>query len=80
MLFKVNTLFLGAQAVAIPGEIAGYWEAHQKFGKLPWSHLFQPTIKLAEYGYRTPKALAIAIESNKDTISNRTFNLWYVFK
>lgn len=36
--------------MATPGEIAGLWEAHQKFGKLKWSRLIQPAIELAEKG------------------------------
>nr|CAB3248949.1 gamma-glutamyltranspeptidase 1 [Phallusia mammillata] len=70
----------GAMAVAVPGEIAGYWEAHQKYGKLPWVDLFQPSIDLAEFGYETPKALAIAIEQQKDVIQNRTYNLWPIYE
>lgn len=34
----------------MPGELSGYWEAHQKYGKLPWFELFEPTISLCETG------------------------------
>lgn len=37
----------GGIAVAVPGEIKGYWELHQKYGKLKWSELFKPIIALA---------------------------------
>ncbi|XP_066589149.1 scoloptoxin SSD14-like [Prorops nasuta] len=41
----------GPHSIAIPGELAGYWAAHQRFGNLNWRELFQPTIKLCEKGY-----------------------------
>lgn len=42
----------GGSAVAVPGIPAGLFEMHKKFGKLPWSKLFQGAIKLAQKGFR----------------------------
>ncbi|XP_044019441.1 glutathione hydrolase 1 proenzyme-like [Aphidius gifuensis] len=39
---------IGSLAIGVPGEVAGYWEAHQKFGKLAWFDLFEPNIQLCE--------------------------------
>ncbi|CAN5231545.1 gamma-glutamyltransferase [soil metagenome] len=50
-----NSSVWGAQAVAVPGTVAGLWEAHQRFGKLPWSRLVAPAIALARDGYYPAK-------------------------
>ncbi|XP_039271689.2 glutathione hydrolase 1 proenzyme-like [Styela clava] len=42
----------GRSSIAVPGEIHGFWEIHQRFGILPWSALFKPAIELAEKGFR----------------------------
>ncbi|XP_032684542.1 scoloptoxin SSD14-like isoform X2 [Odontomachus brunneus] len=40
----------GGLAVAVPGELMGYWEAHQKYGNLNWAELFDPAIELCLKG------------------------------
>ena len=46
-----NMSTLGAYAVGVPGTIAGIFEAHKKFGKLPIKDIFQPVIDLAANGF-----------------------------
>ncbi|XP_011144362.1 glutathione hydrolase 1 proenzyme isoform X2 [Harpegnathos saltator] len=48
----------GGLAVAVPGEVMGYWEAHQKYGRLKWSELFEPAIELCKKGSRVNDYLA----------------------
>lgn len=52
-----DSLF-GAKASGIPGTVAGMWEAHQKYGKLPWARLVQPSVTLAKDGFHVPPKLA----------------------
>lgn len=48
----------GGLAVAVPGELKGYWEAYKKFGgKVPWRDLVQPTIDLCKNGILVTKYL-----------------------
>ena len=51
---------MGPLGVSTPGAVMGWWDLHQKFGKLPWSQLFQPAIGYAEKGH--PVAQVIAAE------------------
>ncbi|WEK40055.1 MAG: gamma-glutamyltransferase [Candidatus Brevundimonas colombiensis] len=37
--------------VAVPGTVMGMWEAHRRFGSMPWAELMAPAIALAEDGY-----------------------------
>lgn len=36
--------------MGVPGELAGLWEAHNKFGKVAWADLIRPVRTLAENG------------------------------
>lgn len=40
----------GAVSVTVPGAVQGWWDLHQRYGKLPWKALFQPAIALATEG------------------------------
>lgn len=57
-------------SIAVPGEIKGYWLAHQKFGRLPWKELFIPAIKMAELGFAVPESLARVLHENERFIHN----------
>lgn len=41
----------GPSAAGVPGTVAGMWEMHRRFGKLPWADLVEPAEKLASKGY-----------------------------
>lgn len=43
---------LGVFASGVPGTVDGMWEAHKKYGRLPWGELVTPAIELANKGYQ----------------------------
>ncbi len=42
----------GIFASGVPGTVDGMWEAHKKYGVLPWGELVNPAIELANKGYQ----------------------------
>ena len=57
---------IGARAVGVPGTVAGFWAAHQRFGKLPWKDVVAPAIELARAGFIPGRALADDIKAHFD--------------
>ena len=55
----------GGLASGIPGEIAGFWEAHKKAGRLPWKRLFKPSIELCRDGIPVSKVLAFILSTQE---------------
>jgi gamma-glutamyltranspeptidase / glutathione hydrolase len=47
----------GIDSVTVPGAVDGWTKLHDRFGKLPWSDLFQPAIFYASHGYAVPEAI-----------------------
>lgn len=52
----------GATATAVPGAIAGMFEAHKRFGKLPVEEILKPAITLAETGVVVTKKQETALK------------------
>jgi len=63
---------IGGQAAAVPGTVAGFWEAHRRFGSLPWRDLVAPAIVLARDGFRPAPALVGFIRDTYDWFGDRT--------
>ncbi|KAK3589113.1 hypothetical protein CHS0354_017077 [Potamilus streckersoni] len=62
----------GGMSIGIPGEIKGLYEAWKLGGKLPWSDLFQPAIKLCKEGFKVGRSLASAINATVRFYNNYT--------
>ncbi len=60
----------GPRAAGIPGVVAGFAYAHQKWGSLPWEELVAPAIELAEKGWALDRHhaedLAYAVKRMKE--------------
>ncbi|HEY9799796.1 MAG TPA: gamma-glutamyltransferase [Leptolyngbyaceae cyanobacterium] len=48
---RPNASVNGHLAVATPGTIAGIYEVHRRYGKLPWREVVKPAIALAQDGF-----------------------------
>ena len=59
---------LGAMAVGIPGNIAGIYASHEKYGKLPMSEIIDPVIALAKRGVVVTEKQQERLEKYHDLI------------
>ena len=55
---------VGASAVAVPGNLAGWCSLHGRFGRLPFADVVEPAIRLAARGFGVTDYLAGAITEN----------------
>ncbi|MFN7987110.1 MAG: gamma-glutamyltransferase [Thermoanaerobaculia bacterium] len=58
-----------ALAVAVPGSVRGYAEAHRRLGKLPWEKVVAPAVRLARDGFPVPEGLARELRQERELLS-----------
>lgn len=73
-----NSTLIGGQAAGVPGTVAGFWKAHQRYGSLPWADLVAPAIKLAAEGFMPADVLVDDIHGMHDWFGETTnFNNYF---
>lgn len=70
----------GGKSVGVPGNLRMMALAHKRLGKLPWSTLFQPAIRLARDGFRMTPRLFNALDKYRATgaLSAEARTLFYL--
>ena len=63
---------IGHLAVGVPGSVAGFWEAHKRYGTLPWSQLVAPAIRMAEEGFEVPEHLGDRVPNRVEKYAGKT--------
>ncbi|MDG6773979.1 gamma-glutamyltransferase [Thiomicrorhabdus sp. ZW0627] len=63
---------VGYQASGVPGTVMGLWQAHQRFGSLPWKTLLQPAIDYAEKGFSVSEHLQGTAEWFRNWIADKS--------
>ncbi|XP_052899780.1 glutathione hydrolase 1 proenzyme-like [Anopheles moucheti] len=69
-LHDPSTTNEGPLSVAVPGELKGYWEAHQRFGHLPWSEVLRPTQELCRQGIPISKHMQDSLSFNSKALAD----------
>lgn len=59
---------IGGLSVGTPGTVKLLYETHQKYGKLAWSDVVQPAIKLAEDGFKVSPRLHALITRSAESL------------
>ena len=63
---------IGAGAAGVPGTVAGLWQLHRKFGRLPWSRTLAPALRLAHEGFKVDAQLTRDRDARLAELRGRT--------
>ena len=58
---------VGHLAAGVPGTVMGLWDAHQRYGSLPWTELLEPAVQLAE-GFLVGERLARSLTEQRASL------------
>ena len=73
MMLVILHSLIGGLAIGVPGQLKGMYEAHQRFGRLPWSDVVEPSIQLAIDGFIITPAIADAIEAVQNDLKTGNY-------
>jgi gamma-glutamyltranspeptidase/glutathione hydrolase len=68
---------VGAGAAGVPGTVAGLWQLHRRFGRLPWGADVAPAIRYAHQGFRVSRMLVARRDDAAASLHGRTNFLAY---
>ena len=74
------TTLVGASSVAVPGTLAALYLAAERYGRLPWHELMQPSIRAARDGFPLAGACHYYLGYAGDVIYSRSddgHGAWY---
>jgi len=63
---------VGYKASGVPGSVMGFWQAHQRFGSLPWQALLEPAINYAQQGFEVSPQLESRAKWFKGWIADKS--------
>ncbi len=63
---------VGHLSVGVPGSVRGLWEAHQRFGTMPWRELVMPSARLARDGFVVHPNLAAMLQYGRSKFDRKT--------
>lgn len=75
-----QTALFSHLASGVPGTVAGFWRAHQKYGKLPWKQVVQPAIRQARDGIPVSYDMAEILRVNQARYCRNEAACDYFFK
>ena len=70
--FVPSASLIGAEAVAVPGTVAGLWKVHKRFGTLSWDDVVQPAVLLAEDGFYPAQSLVDDVRAHYAKFEGKT--------
>lgn len=65
----------GAIQVTVPGAVDGWFELHERFGRLPMEDVLAPAIRYARDGFPVTRAIAGAWQANVDAFERNADNI-----
>ena len=68
------------RAVGVPGTVAGLWDAHRKYGRLPWRELLAPAVALARDGFPVGEALSRSLKGIRSRLERHAASVRTFYK
>jgi gamma-glutamyltranspeptidase / glutathione hydrolase len=64
-LNKNTSSLVGSMGAGVPGTVKGFYEAHQRYGRLPWADLVYPAIVVAQEGFAVNDYMRFSLNRSK---------------